>query len=318
MTSRELCAAGVPLLPLLAGIAVAALPSQRAGERVALVSAAPTRHPRFDHERLGARCQRPAAARRLAVRGRGRWRPRGRDRPGRSCQPGRVTRLSRDCSDDPVRRAEAARALLHRAARVLGCAAGRAAGGQPGRCLAVDRGHHRRVRAARRVLGQAARTRGSLEVPRPHVARPGPGTAGGPGAAARPACGRRDRSGSPGQASTPPRRGSTTSSRCSRTCSCWPDWLPRSAGRRFTTGFPMRTPRRRRRSRLCSRLRSCPPSCSSPGAFSRLSRLRSARRPHITSSSSSAWHRWPSRCPSSGARWPGSACWRTPASSTWA
>jgi hydrogenase-4 component F len=42
VTSRELLAAAVPLLPLLAGIAVAALPSQRAGERVALLSAAPT------------------------------------------------------------------------------------------------------------------------------------------------------------------------------------------------------------------------------------------------------------------------------------
>jgi hydrogenase-4 component F len=42
VTSRELLAVAVPLLPLLAGAAVAALPSQRVGERVALFSALPT------------------------------------------------------------------------------------------------------------------------------------------------------------------------------------------------------------------------------------------------------------------------------------
>ena len=36
MTSREAIAAAVPGLALLAGLAVAVLPSQRAGERVAL------------------------------------------------------------------------------------------------------------------------------------------------------------------------------------------------------------------------------------------------------------------------------------------
>ena len=42
MTSRAVLAAAVPVLPLLAGLAVAVLPSQRAGERLALVIAAPT------------------------------------------------------------------------------------------------------------------------------------------------------------------------------------------------------------------------------------------------------------------------------------
>ncbi len=42
MTSRTLLAAAVPVVPLIAGLAVAALPSQRAGERLALLSAVPT------------------------------------------------------------------------------------------------------------------------------------------------------------------------------------------------------------------------------------------------------------------------------------
>jgi hydrogenase-4 component F len=41
VTSREVIAVAVPALALLAGLAVAALPDQRAGERVALLSAAP-------------------------------------------------------------------------------------------------------------------------------------------------------------------------------------------------------------------------------------------------------------------------------------
>ena len=41
MTNREAIAVAVPLLPLLAGLAVAALPSPRAGQRVALLSAPP-------------------------------------------------------------------------------------------------------------------------------------------------------------------------------------------------------------------------------------------------------------------------------------
>ena len=42
MTSRELIAVAVPVVPLLAGLAVAGTPSARAGERVALLSALPT------------------------------------------------------------------------------------------------------------------------------------------------------------------------------------------------------------------------------------------------------------------------------------
>jgi hydrogenase-4 component F len=42
VTSRTELAAAVPVLPLLAGLAVAVLPSQRAGERLALVVAVPT------------------------------------------------------------------------------------------------------------------------------------------------------------------------------------------------------------------------------------------------------------------------------------
>ncbi len=42
MTSRAVIAVAVPVVPLLAGLAVAAIPSRRAGERVALLSAVPT------------------------------------------------------------------------------------------------------------------------------------------------------------------------------------------------------------------------------------------------------------------------------------
>jgi hydrogenase-4 component F len=42
VTSRELIASAVPLVPLLAGLAVAAVPSARAGERLALLSGIPT------------------------------------------------------------------------------------------------------------------------------------------------------------------------------------------------------------------------------------------------------------------------------------
>ena len=91
------------------------------------------------------------------------------------------------------------------------------------------------------------------------------------------------------------------------------------AGRRCTTGCPTPTPRRRRRSRRCSRPRCCRRSCSSRGARSRRSRpsigeRRAQRRPDRRSGSS----RSRSRCRSSGARWPGSGCSPTRASSTWA
>ena len=146
-------------------------------------SAAPTALLALITSALGARCQRPAAARRLAVRGRGRRRPRGRDRPGRSCQPGRVTRLSRDCSDDACSAGGGrARTTTPRCScSGLRCWPCRSAANLGAAWLLIEA-----TTAASALLvafsRQAARTRGSLEVPRPHVARPGRRTARGPGA----------------------------------------------------------------------------------------------------------------------------------------
>ena len=175
----------------------------------------------------------------------------------------------------PVRFRARGHGLLRGAVRVLGGAARGAARREPRRRLAARRGDDRGVGAARRLQRQAARARGGLEVPDPDVARTRRRAARD-----RAARGRRR-----------PAAGSTRSSwralatvrrrparrRSSRTCCCSPDSRPRSAGRRCTTGCPTRTPRRRHRSRRCSRPRCCRPCCSSPGASSRRSRPSSAR-----------------------------------------
>ena len=193
------------------------------------------------------------------------------DRRCRRRQRARLTRLSGDPVGERPRAARAAAAhVLLPALRFLGDPGRGPARRQPRRRLAARRGDDRRLGAARRLQRQAARARGRLEVPDPHLARPRRRAA-------------RDRPPRGGRRTRRPRRAllatsSPTSApgtapHWSPTCCCSPGWPRRSAGRRCTTGFPTRTRRRPRRSRRCSRRRSCRRCCSSPGARAR----RSAR-----------------------------------------
>ena len=133
------------------------------------------RRPRRSRVALAvARARRPAATRgrrlarrrrrrRAAGRGDRHRRPRERCSCRRRTSPPAAARSSR-----PERRAAD---LLRRALRVLGGAARRPARRQPRCRLAPRRGDHRRVGAPRRLQRQAARARGGLEVPDPHLAR---------------------------------------------------------------------------------------------------------------------------------------------------
>ena len=201
------------------------------------------------------------------------------------------------------------------AARVLGDPARRPARRQSRRRLAARRGDDGGLRGAGRLQRAPAGARGGLEVPDPDLARPRRSPCSGscsspPG---RPAAGSRR---SPGRRCGRTTRGPTR--RSSPTCCCSPASRRRSAGRRCTTGFRTRTRRPRRPSRRSSPPRSFLRCCSSPGARSSRSRRSSGRRRRRASSSASVSSRSPSRCRSSGGRWPGSGCSPTRASSTWA
>ena len=106
------------------------------------------------------------------------------------------------------------------------------------------RGDDRRIGAARRLQRPAARARGRLEVPDPHLAR-------SRGRAARDRPARRGRAAAAGSSALTWRAladvlDSAAAPRSSPTCCCSPASRPRSAGRRCTTGCPTRTRRRRR------------------------------------------------------------------------
>ena len=317
MTSREVIAAAVPLLPLLAGLAVAALPSPRAGQRVALLSAALTAlralitsaWALIDSDRpvLGDwLCVDAAGGVLVGVIG-----------TGRRSQPGRLPHVPGDCADQPVRYAAPARPLLHRAARVLGRAAGDTARGEPRRSLAADRGQHRRVGAPRRVLGQATRARGGLEVPRAHLARPGCRAARRAGPAARTASRRAGRSACAYTSIHAAAPGLDHQLALAR-------YLLLLAGLAAKIGWaPVHNWLPDAHSEAPAPVRRCSRLPCSRCPARRLARRAGARRRcgrrqrHTTCSSSSAWRRWPWQCRSCGARWPGSGCSPTPASSTW-
>ncbi len=272
MTSRALLAVALLLAPTLTAILVALVPRAlvtRVAIAGALVDGCARGSPR------GGRARR---SRRLLCRdldrGRRRRRPAGRrDRPRRPREPARLTRLPPDRAELARPERAAGANVLRPALRVLGDPARRAARRQPRRGVAARRGDHRRLGAPRRLQRQGPRARGRLEVPDPHLARPR-GRAARDRAARRRGAGRRPRRALLAGAhhATPRAR----PGRSSPTSSCSPDWRPRSAGRRCTTGSPMPTPRRRRPCRRCSRPRCSPPCCSSSGAASRRSRRSSA------------------------------------------
>ena len=146
--------------------------------------------------------------------------------------------------------------------RLLGGARRRAARREPRHRLAPDRGHDRGFGAPRRLQRAGSGSRGGLEVPRADDARARVRAARN--RAHRPERARAGSAGSRGARS--PRSTAARISCPRRSCSSLPAWRRRSAGRRCTTGFPTRTPRRRRPSRRSSRARSSRPSSSSRGA----------------------------------------------------
>ena len=205
--------------------------------------------------------------------------------------------------------------LLRRALRLLGGARRGAARRQPRRGLAARRGDDRRVGAARRLQRPAARARGGLEVPDPHLARsrrraardrhasppasPAAGSARSPGARSAASPGRHDGA----------RRVPAAARRARRE-----DRL--GAGAQLAAGRALRGAA----AGLGAALRGAP-----AGGAARRVALRArarARRRRATAQARArrlrARPRSPSRCRSSGGRWPGSGCSPTRASSTWA
>ena len=318
MTDRTLLAVAVPALPLLACLLVAALPSQRAGERLALVSAVPTvvLAVATGVWALIASGD-PVLGRWLCV-----------DAAGGvlvgvvgvvgaaslAISPAYLTTTPRSLFGER----RAARPLLLGAARLLGRPPGRTARREPRRGVAARRGDDRGLGAPGRVLGSTARTRGGVEVPRPHLRRARRGAARPARPAARPAS--RGRARGPRVHDHPCRRpGARPPARAAR--------LPapaRRSGRedrlgsraQLAAGRPLRGPGS-----------GLGPALGRPATDRAARRLARASRPsprasapprRATCSCSSASPRWPWPCLSCGGRSRGSGCSRTRASSTWA
>ena len=163
---------------------------------------------------------------------------------------------------------------------------------RPRAVVGGDRGHDGHLGAARRHRRHRRCDRSGVEVRPARIARPRHRAAGDDHHVLR-----RDRRSS-ARPTTSPTASCWPGRRASRqTSSGWPTcWRcsasgPRWASSRCTPGCPTPTPKRRRRSRPCSRERCWRPASTPSCASSRSPCARSARPSRATCCSSSAWRR---------------------------
>ena len=313
MTSREVLACAVVAAPAVAAVASTLAPRRT----VAAVAAAGAVVASACRGR--ARGGRPGAPR-ASVRprlGRRRRRRRPAGRGHRSRRPRKRARLagvSRDADDRPRTARVAGPSVFRSALHVLGDARSDPPGRESRRGVAARRGDDRGHSAPGRLQRPASRTRGGLEVPDPHLARPRRGTA-------------RDRA---ARRALPARRARRTFLARSRQPAPGQHdagrvpVAPCGTGGQDRLGARAQLASRRAFGGASSRLRAALRSTAAGGPARRLAlesgtrARRSVFQPRGRCSSGSVCSLWRWRCRFSGARWRGNGCLPTPAWSTWA